>query len=208
MAAGGRGGRGGLLYLEYCIPSTVSSLVRGMSPSRWARNWEKKPHFSTQVRKDPAFLLDVSPKKLLSRCQYTCEKRDTYTPKEKTLCNQEENTNIQIPKYQRCGSDPWHFGTGPDPYLWILDPDADPGRPKTYGSGTLVHLYHFSKIKRNKRSHKTVEIKVLFFCLMIEGSGAGSRIQKLMRIRIRNLPPQAIHSYPKTEIPKLTNYGN
>jgi hypothetical protein len=48
----------------------------------------------------------------------------------------------------RCGSG------SPDPYLWLTDPDADPGGPKTYGSydsgsgfGTLVHLHHSSKIR-------------------------------------------------------------
>jgi hypothetical protein len=23
-------------------------------------------------------------------------------------------------------ADPWHFGTDPDPYLWLMDPDSDP----------------------------------------------------------------------------------
>ncbi len=53
------------------------------------------------------------------------------------------------------------------------------GGRETYGSygsgfGTLVHLYHSSNIKR---SYKTAEIKVFlyFFCLMMEGFGAGSR---------------------------------
>ncbi len=52
-----------------------------------------------------------------------------------------------------------------DPYLWLTDPDADPGVLKTYGSyrpgsGTLVCLHHSSKIKSHKKSHKTVEIMV------------------------------------------------
>ncbi len=46
-------------------------------------------------------------------------------------------------------ADPRHFGT---------NPDADPGGPKTYGSGTLLHLHHSSQIK--SPSHKTVEMKV------------------------------------------------
>ncbi len=46
-----------------------------------------------------------------------------------------------------------------DPYLWLTNPDADPGGPKTYGSsgsgfGTLVHLYHSSKIKSHKEVTK------------------------------------------------------
>jgi hypothetical protein len=28
-------------------------------------------------------------------------------------------------------------GKDPDPYLWLTDPDADSGGPKTYGSATL-----------------------------------------------------------------------
>ncbi len=48
----------------------------------------------------------------------------------------------------------------PDPYLWLTDPDSDPGGPKTYGSGskcrlgTLVHLHHSSKIKSHKEVTK------------------------------------------------------
>ncbi len=53
------------------------------------------------------------------------------------------------------------------------DPDADPGGLNTYGSGsgTLVHWQHSSKVKSHKEVTKTV---FELFCLMMEGSEAGS----------------------------------
>ncbi len=61
-----------------------------------------------------------------------------------------------------------------DPYLWLTDPDADPGGPKTYGSGTLAHLHHSSKIKIHKEVTKQEKSSSYYCCLMMERSGAGS----------------------------------
>ncbi len=71
--------------------------------------------------------------------------------------------------------DPWHFGGSgcgsgsSDPYLCPTDPEADPGGPKTYGSG-------YRKSHKDV-CHKTVDLEIKVFsycfCLMIEGSGAG-----------------------------------
>jgi hypothetical protein len=99
-------------------------------------------------------------------------------------------------------ADPWHFlyGSGSsDPYLWLMDPDADPGGSKTYGSGTLVHLCHSSKIKSHKEVTKQYKSRFFyyFFCLMMEGSetrsvlvtngsGCGSGRPNYILIRIRN----------------------
>ncbi len=70
----------------------------------------------------------------------------------------------------------WYGSVSSDPYLWLTNPDADPGGPKTYGFyrfyGKLVHLHHSSKIK----SHEEVT-KPMFFLLFLfdmEGSWAGS----------------------------------
>ncbi len=62
--------------------------------------------------------------------------------------------------------DPWHFGSyadpEPDPYLWLTEPDADPGGPKTYGSGSdadKVHGYDtstFTSFFKDKKSWRTV----------------------------------------------------
>ncbi len=106
--------------------------------------------------------------------------------------------------YQCCGAVTFWYGSGSsDPYLGLTDPDADPGGPKTYGSGSgiLVHLHHSSK----KKSHKEVtkQKKSRFFLLFLlddlEGSGTGAgsiRVTngsgcgwagpKNIRIRIRN----------------------
>jgi hypothetical protein len=90
-----------------------------------------------------------------------------------------------------------------DAYLWITDPDADPGGPKTYGSsgsGTLVHLHHSLKIKSHEKSLNSRNHGFSSICLKMEGSGVGSvlvtkesgcgseRPEKLpiLRIRIRN----------------------
>jgi hypothetical protein len=66
---------------------------------------------------------------------------------------------------QQCrGSVTAWYGSGSvssDPYLWLTDPDGDPGWPKTYGSygpgcgfGTLVYLHHSSKIKSHQEVTK------------------------------------------------------
>ncbi len=43
----------------------------------------------------------------------------------------------------------WQKEPDPDPYLWLMDPDADPGGPKSYGSSgsvTLIQTYRFQNI--------------------------------------------------------------
>ncbi len=63
------------------------------------------------------------------------------------------------------------FGCGSsDLYLCLTDPDADPGGPKTYGScgsGTVVKCHKEVKNSRDQGFPYS-------FCLMIDGSGAGS----------------------------------
>ncbi len=68
-----------------------------------------------------------------------------------------------------------------------------------------VHLHHFSKIKKSKRSHKIKVFLIRYFCLLIEGSGSipltnrsrsGSRTPKNMWIwwiRIRNTAFTFLH---------------
>ncbi len=112
-------------------------------------------------------------------------------------------------------ADPWHFGVDPDPEIHasrLMDPDLD-ADPAFF----IIHLQdankvflqitffkvHFSKIKSKKKSqHSRNQGFSYYFCLMIEGygagsipltngSGSGSRRPKNMwirtRIRIRKL---------------------
>jgi hypothetical protein len=89
----------------------------------------------------------------------------------------------------------WH-GSGcgsSDPYLWLTDPDADPGldsmRILLFSSVTFktqkkyfyacsflkVHSHHCSKITSQKeliKQHKSRLSK--FVCLLMEGTGSGS----------------------------------
>ncbi len=77
-------------------------------------------------------------------------------------------------------ADPWHFGVDPDPCLWLMDQDpySDPDpviwsltfktpTKTTFKKEFLCMLLFedrctsFVKEKKVKRSHKTVEIKVL-----------------------------------------------
>jgi hypothetical protein len=60
--------------------------------------------------------------------------------------------------------------------IWILGSvpltngsDADPGGPKTYGSGTLVHLHHSSKIKSHKEVTKHKKSRFLLPFLVDDG---------------------------------------
>ncbi len=55
--------------------------------------------------------------------------------------------------------------------MWIRE-----GGPKTYGSGsgTLVQLHHSSKIRSHKEVIKQKSRFSYYFCLTMEGSGAGS----------------------------------
>jgi hypothetical protein len=61
-----------------------------------------------------------------------------------------------------------------DPHLWLTDPDADPGGPKTYGSyrsgsewgsGTLVRLLHSSKIKSHDVTKQKKSMIFIIFWL-------------------------------------------
>ncbi len=88
--------------------------------------------------------------------------------------------------WQCCRSVTFLYGSGcgsGSSYLhfWLTDPDADPGGPKTYGScgsgsGTLAHLHHLSKIKKfiKKSQNSRNQCFSYYFCLMMEGSEAGS----------------------------------
>ncbi len=58
------------------------------------------------------------------------------------------------------------LGIPSDPYLWLKDPDADPGDIKTSGSGRLVHLHHSSKIKVMKKSQNSrIQGFSYYYCL-------------------------------------------
>ncbi len=103
---------------------------------------------------------------------------------------------------QCCGSMTFWGGSGSgsaDPCLWLMDPDSDPD-PES-GSFYFRHwpsrcqqktnfltqfflrmtfwsyIYIILQRKKFKKSHKIVGIKVFsyYFCMMIEGSGSGSR---------------------------------
>jgi hypothetical protein len=50
----------------------------------------------------------------------------------------------------------------PDPNLWLTDPDADQGDPKTYGSGTLS-------------GRKKINFKLSSWTLFLEDQWAFSR---------------------------------
>jgi hypothetical protein len=58
-----------------------------------------------------------------------------------------------------------------------MDPDPANKKKKVFLYITFLrYLYIIFKDKKSKRYHKTIEIKVfLTVCLMIEGSGSGSR---------------------------------
>ncbi len=95
----------------------------------------------------------------------------------------QKHTN-QIPN-QSLGSVTFWYGSGSkDPYLWLTDPDANSGGPKTYrsygsgsgcGFGTLVHYIILQKEQRHKEVIKQYKSRFfLLFFLMMEGSGAGS----------------------------------
>jgi len=76
---------------------------------------------------------------------------------------------------QCCGSVTFWYGPGSsNPYLWLTNPDADPGGIKTYGSGsgTPAHFHNSSKIK----SHQPEEIKV-FLAIFAWCGRIRSRIQ-------------------------------
>jgi hypothetical protein len=66
-----------------------------------------------------------------------------------------DNFFPQKAEKQRCGSVTFWYGSEwgsgfSDPYLCLKRPDADPGGPKTYGSGTLVRNHKKSQNSRNK----------------------------------------------------------
>ncbi len=84
-------------------------------------------------------------------------------------------------------ADPWHFGTDPRVHasdLWIrillfLVIDLQDADKKLFFSSAYyflkVYLHHISKIKVIKKSHNCRNQGFSYcFCLMIEGSGAGS----------------------------------
>ncbi len=73
------------------------------------------------------------------------------------------------------------------PYLWLTNPDADPGGPKTNGSygsgcvfGKLVHLHHSSKIKSHKEVTKQYKPRV-FLLFLLDGGRILSRIRSRIR---------------------------
>jgi hypothetical protein len=66
----------------------------------------------------------------------------------------------------------------PDPAIFFIDlQDANKNYIKKISPYYFLklHLHHISKIKKSKKSHETIRIKVslYYFCLLIEGSGSG-----------------------------------
>ncbi len=95
---------------------------------------------------------------------------------------------------QCCGSMTFLCGSGSaDTCLWLMDTDPavfiidlqDANKKQVLLKFFCILLFEgtftsFLKDKKSKKRHKTVEIKVFsyYFCLMIEGSGYGSRRPK------------------------------
>ncbi len=77
-----------------------------------------------------------------------------------TLCEVPPSPTSDTSMLKTIVEDPWHFATDPNPYLSITNPYADPRGPKTYRSGTLVHLHHSSKIKKIIKSQNSMNHKV------------------------------------------------
>jgi hypothetical protein len=77
----------------------------------------------------------------------------------------------------------------PDPAISVIDLQ-DANKKLVFLLLLHVNFSSFFKDKNSKRSQKAVRIKAfqIFFYLVIEGSGSGSRRPKniLIRIRIRN----------------------
>ncbi len=81
--------------------------------------------------------------------------------------------------HQCWGSVTFWYGSGcgsrsSDPYLWLTDPSADPGCPKTYGSGSGTIVKSHKEVTKQKKSR--------FFLLFLLDD---ERIR--MRIRVPNL---------------------
>ncbi len=93
------------------------------------------------------------------------------------------------------------FGSGCGPgssdlYLWVTDPDADPGAQKRYGSygsgsgfrsgcgfGTLGTFTFFFKEKKSKKLHNSRNQSFsYYFCLMMEGYPVCSLCKTPLRI--------------------------
>ncbi len=107
--------------------------------------------------------------------------------------------------YQCCGSTTFWCGSGSgseDPCLWLMGsgfgsgscnfrhwPSRRQQKTKFLKKGfsayyfLKIYLHHFSKIKSQKEVPKQYEFFSYYFCLMIEGSGSGSRRTKNIRIR-------------------------
>jgi hypothetical protein len=74
--------------------------------------------------------------------------------------------------------DPGHFGTEPDPALFVRDlQDAKKNQNFLAFYFLKVHLHYFLKIKLSSRCHKTVEIKARFFLLCLLDDGRRIRIR-------------------------------
>ncbi len=93
----------------------------------------------------------------------------------------ESTLAAHLSRDQCFGSVTFWYGFGSsDPCLWLTDHDVNPGGPKTYGSrsrfgsGTLVHLHHSSKIISRKEFTKKKKSMFILLFLLDEGSEAGS----------------------------------
>ncbi len=109
-------------------------------------------------------------------------------------------------------ADPWHFGTDPDPHLWLRDRDSDPdpnifvsdlqdGNWKlifcqsffvSYRYSLKLHLHHFSKIKSHKEVTKQKESRFFLLFLLddrrirIRSRTSYVLMDRILRIRTRN----------------------
>ncbi len=136
------------------------------------------PWFSRSIKVDPDPKAKAKPK-AKPVCEYYLERH--------LLCGGEAQLGQRRLQARPCAvqavvslGDPWHLVRIRMQILgfWLTDPDADPGGPKIYGSGTLVNLHHSSKIKSHKEV--TEQQKSRFFLLFLLDDGR-SRIQSRIR---------------------------
>ncbi len=125
------------------------------------------------------------------------------------------NTYIELftrwPPKQCCGSAPLTSGSGSGSRSWYFR-QWPSRRQLKFIVFLLITFWRyintvFLKIKSNKKSYKTVVLKVFsyYFCLMIEGSGSvprtnGSGSRRSCNIRIRNTALK-LNNFQNTPIP-------
>ncbi len=56
-------------------------------------------------------------------------------------------------------------GKDPDPYIWLMDPDPDPGGPKTCGSPILGQTVHVAQVCSLSNSVNSMCYCSFYYCL-------------------------------------------